>query len=127
MADLLAARVLGARLGFAHLQVVALRDLAVCVGGYRNLAGAVLRVSRELVQRRNLVERHPDDAGTRRGKLVVVLRERVRLGVAAAGEGRWIEVDDDRALLQSILERELELLAGERCRCRELRRLVAFL
>src|SRR6266404_5626268 len=85
MVDLVAARVLGARLGFADLEVVALRDLAVCVGGHRNLAGTVLRVSRELVQRRNLVECHPDDAGTRGGKLVAVLGERVRLEVAAAG------------------------------------------
>src|SRR5207248_1255201 len=44
MADFVAARVLGARLGVAHLQVVALRDLAVRVGGHGNLASAVLGV-----------------------------------------------------------------------------------
>src|SRR6266446_6968261 len=79
MVDLVAARVLGARLGFADLEVVAVRG------------------------------------------------ERVRLEVAAAGERRRIEVDDDRALLQGVLQREVELLAGERSSCREVRCLVAFL
>src|SRR3954465_9293538 len=44
MVDLVAARVLGARLGFADLEVIALRDLAVRVGSDGDLAGAVLRV-----------------------------------------------------------------------------------
>ena len=51
----------------------------------------------------------------------------MRLEVAAAGERGRVEVNDDRTLLQRILQREVELLARERGRGGELRRLVAFL
>ena len=49
------------------------------------------------------------------------------LGIAAAGERGRIEIDDDRALLQRVPEREGEFLAGERRGRLEVRRLFAFL
>ena len=58
---------------------------------------------------------------------VHVLRERVRLDVAALRVRRRIEVDDDRAFLQRIGQRVVELFAGQRRFRGEHRSGVAFL
>src|SRR6185369_6915172 len=76
---------------------------------------------RERVQPLDAVERDADDARAGGGELLGAGRELVRLDVAARRVRRRIEVDDDRALRELVLEREGEGLAGERRRCGERR------
>src|SRR5262249_35531915 len=127
VADFVALGVLRAGLSVGDLEVVALRDLPVGVGGDGDLAGAELRVGGELVEGVDLVERDADDARAGGGEVAALLREVVGLPVAAAGERGRVEVDDDRSLLERVLQVERELLAGERGGRLELGRLVALL
>jgi hypothetical protein len=111
----------------SYVDSIRFRDRAVGVGRDGELARAIGRIGREVVEPRDAVERHADDAGLRGLERVHVLRERVRLNVAALRVGRGIEVHDDVALLQGVREREVELLAGQRCSRREQRSRIALL
>jgi hypothetical protein len=81
--DLLAAAVDGAALRAADPQTEGARDLAVDVGGDRQLAGAIVGVGRELVQPFDAVERDADHRGAGGGELVGPGRKLMRLDVAS--------------------------------------------
>src|SRR5690606_9487718 len=103
------------------------RDAPILIRSDGDFAGAVLRIGGERVQPLDAVQRDADDRGARCGKLFVVLRERVRLQIAAARKRGGIEVHDDRPLLERGLQRVLEYFAVERRGRLEVRRNIAVL
>jgi len=76
-----AAPVLGARLGFARPGVLALRDLAVRVGGHRNLPAQYCGSAENWFSVAILSSDTPMMLATRGGKLVACFGERGRLEV----------------------------------------------
>jgi hypothetical protein len=84
MADLVATGILHfgdglSVIGVRDFYVVGFRDFALLIRGHGQLAGALFRIGREVVQARNAIERNADDRGACGGELVVILRKRVRL------------------------------------------------
>ncbi len=100
--------------------VIGRHDLLILIGGHRKLAAAL--ADRELAQRRDVVAADADDAGPQGRVLVDRLGEFVRLEGAPGREGRRIEVENHRPLLEGFGEREAELLAAERGLRHEVRR-----
>ena len=47
--------------------------------------------------------------------MIFVLRKRVGFKIAPAGVGRWVEIDDDRALFQRSPQGEMDFFTGQRC------------
>jgi len=90
--DLDAARILRARLRRRNLEIIGLGDLAVGIRGDGDLAAAVLRILREIVEAADVIERNADDRRARRRELLLVDGEGMRLRIATARERRGIEV-----------------------------------
>src|SRR4029077_5671830 len=104
MVDRNAAHIRLARLYGGLVQIVGRGDVALCVGGYRKLSGAIFRGRGELIEPREAVRRYTNDRGASGVKLVFHLRKCMRFEITPFGEGSRIEINDHRALFQRIRE-----------------------
>src|SRR5690606_3860128 len=104
------ASISGTSARFTYLQVIGFSDAAVRVAYYRQLACAVFRIGREVIETLDAVQRNTYYGGASSFELVHVNGEGVSLDVATGGVSGGIEVNDGGAFAEGFFQRVGELL-----------------